>query len=104
MKKVTGIEITEDLVALEARNDLGFDVEVEPSIKEETMAKGVISFMNVGFSYEYNGKYLLLELTDREAYFDHVQEMDMEEIQKEEERVQVKMEDLLEIGTVVKLQ
>lgn len=104
MKKVTGIEVTEYLVALEARNDLEFDVEVEPDIKEEKVAKGAITFMNVGFTYEYNGEHLLLALTDREAYFDHVQEMDMEEIQKEEERVQVKMEDLLEIGTVVKLQ
>lgn len=104
MKKVTGIEMTEYLVALEARNDLGFDVEVEPGIKEEKVAKGVMTFMNVGFTYEYNGEYLLLALTDREAYFDHVQEMEIEEIQKEEERVQVKMEDLLEIRTVVKLQ
>ncbi|WP_442638108.1 hypothetical protein [Rossellomorea marisflavi] len=103
MEKVTGKEVTKRLVSLEERNDLGFDVELYSEMEENEEARGVITFMNVGFTYSFNGDVLLLELSDREAYFDHTKGMSTEDIQTEEENVQVKMEDLIEIATVVRL-
>lgn len=101
MKKLTGIEVTEALMALKNREGLGYEVEVEVEINEEDHAKGDITFMNVGWEYEFVGVVLRLTLNDAETHFDHVLGMTVEEIAIEEDNIQVEMEGLIEIGTVV---
>lgn len=101
MMKVDGNTITEELVALEERKDLGFDVEVEVEVNEPELAKGHINFMNTGWDYEFKEGMLFLNLNDAETHFDHVLGMSGEQIGEQEHDVQVTMEQILEIGTVV---
>ena len=103
MGKVDGLEVTRTLMALEERTDLGFDVEVEVEINQFNHAKGYINFMNAGWDYEYKGEVIFLTLNDAETHFDHVLGMDGAEIGAQENDVQVTMEDITEIGTVVNI-
>lgn len=101
MKNLTGLEVTKSLKALEARQDLGFEVEVEAEIDTTEHAKGFINFMNVGWDYEFKGEMIHLVLNDTETHFDHVLGMSGEEMEAQAHDVQVQMEDILEIGTSV---
>lgn len=101
MKKLTGIEVTEALQALEERDDLTFDVELEAEVVSETEAKGHINFMNVGWAYELKENVLFLNLDDAEAHWDAVMGASPEEILAWEDDAQTTMEGLIEIGTVV---
>ena len=103
MKKMTGIEVTGALMALEEREGLGYEVEVEVEVNKEDHAKGYIGFMNVGWIYEFTGDVLQLTLDDVETHFDHVLGMTGEDILIQEDDVQVEMEGLIEIGTVVSI-
>lgn len=103
MSKMTGIEVTEALVALEEREGLGYEVEVEVEVNKEDHAKGYIGFMNVGWMYEFTGDVLQLTLDDVETHFDHVLGMTGKELAVEEKNIQVEMEALIEIGTVVSI-
>lgn len=103
MKKLTGIDVTEALMALQQREDLGYEVEIEVEVNEENHAKGDITFMNVGWDYEFAGEVLMLTLNDAETHFDHVLGMTPEEIAVQEDDVQVEMEGLIEIATVVSI-
>lgn len=101
MVKVDGNVVTDILLALEGRTDLGFDVEVEVEFNDRSLAKGHIDFMNVGWDYEFEGETLMLNLNDAETHFDHVWGMNGEQIGEQEHDVQVTMESITELATVV---
>ncbi|AJD93591.1 hypothetical protein JMA_42740 (plasmid) [Jeotgalibacillus malaysiensis] len=101
MKKLTGFELTKALKAMEEREDLSFDVELEVETVSETEAKGHIHFMNVGWTYELKENVLFLNLDDAEAHWDGVMDATPEQLLEWEDEAQTTMEGLIEIGTVV---
>lgn len=101
MGKLTGIEVTASLKALEERDDLAFEVELEVETSTESEAKGHINFMNVGWKYELKENVLFLSLDDAEAHWDGVMDATPEQLLEWEDEAQTTIEGLIEIGTVV---
>lgn len=101
--KLDGHKVTDMLMALELRTDLGFEVEMEVEVNDASLAKGHINFLNVGWDYEYKGESLVLELNDAETHFDHIWGLDGEKIGEHECEVQETMEGITKIPTVVNI-